>query len=181
MIDASDMSYRENINHVKRISKQLKKIRKGKDIFIESELGVINDKNDEEEIHKNKFTNPEQVNRYLSETGVDLLAISVGNRHGFVRPKPPLEKKLLARIHQKSNVPLILHGGDWISLPDLKFAKRNGVRKINIGPKLRLMAGETIKLFSDSSKFDVTDHRKLLAKITDSMCKLVSRKFQIFQ
>lgn len=177
MIDAPPMSYKQNINYVKRISKQLKNIRKN--ILVEGELPVITDKSDKNRPYKNRYTNPKRVNEYLSKTAVDLLAVWAGNIHGFTRPKPPLERERLAKIYQESSIPLVLHGGDWISHSDLKFAAKNGVRKINIGPELRIAAGETIKNSLISSNFDVTDYRKLISRIINSMYEVVSKKFQI--
>src|SRR3989344_6504191 len=137
MIDASNMDYSDNIGYVKQLTNKIKKT--NQTILVEAELGIIGD--DQE---MSRMTSPKQVRDFISETNVDLLAISIGNRHGFNRQKPKLDGILLRKIHEQSKIPLVLHGGDWIAEEDIKFAIINGVRKINIGPALRLVVGETI-------------------------------------
>ena len=57
------------------------------------------------------LTDPAEAARYVKQTGVDLLAVSVGNKHGFYQGDPHLEFGLLAELHAAVPVPLVMHGG----------------------------------------------------------------------
>lgn len=173
MIDASDMNYEDNIRHVKQLTSKIKKI--SNTILVEAELGVIGDSRE-----RSRVTSPGQVKDFISETGVDLLAVSIGNQHGFNKRKPSLDRLLLEKIHEQSEIPLVLHGGDWASKEDIKFAVQNGIRKINVGPELRLIIGETIKDFVNSRNNDITDHRKLIGRVVDNLAEAISEKLQLF-
>jgi fructose/tagatose bisphosphate aldolase len=82
-------------------------------------------------------TDPELAARFVAETGVDLLAVSVGNTHITLSGSAPLNLDLLARIHQRTDVPLVLHGGSGIDSDSLRRSLRHGIRKVNYGTYLK--------------------------------------------
>lgn len=177
MIDASGMSFEENIKYVKNISSLIKQI--NPDILIETELGEIANPTTIAIPSKEAFTDPDFVEQYIHETQSDLLAISVGNQHGFSQAKPFLKRELLKKIYENSNVPLVIHGGDWIDKEDLTYAINNGVRKINIGPELRVVIGETILRGASSPSFDITDYRILMKEVSDSLLQYLKNKMSL--
>lgn len=173
MVDGSTLPYKENIKFVKCMTKIARTI--SKNILIETEVGVIGNPSNQKIITET-FTDPDIVEDYIRETQSDLLAVSIGNQHGFSQNKPPLNRSLLVRINRNTNTPLVLHGGDWIPEDDLIFAIKNGVRKINIGPEIRIIAGETIKQQTNSSEFDITDYRSLMTQISNAIQKHIEYK-----
>lgn len=172
MISSDSMDYKNSINYIRHFSDLVKKI--NKNIIIEAELGIIGDDNID-----SVYTDPKLVRHFLSQTRIDLLAISVGNRHGFKRPKPPLKRDLIEEISNESSVPLALHGADWVDGQDLKFAIKKNIKKINIGPELRLIAGHLIKNEASLLGYDTTDHRQLINKIVRSLADCISEKLKI--
>ncbi|HBO45820.1 MAG TPA: hypothetical protein DD670_18235 [Planctomycetaceae bacterium] len=85
------------------------------------------------------LTNPELAGRFVEETGIDLLAVSVGNVHIEVHGANGrcLDLKRLANIRDRAGIPLVLHGGTGIAANSLKEAISLGVRKVNYGTYLK--------------------------------------------
>lgn len=90
-------------------------------------------------------TDPLEAARFVEETGVDLLAVSVGNIHILTKGKHPLDLDLLDRIRRVVDVPLVLHGGTGIHEDCLREAVRLGVRKVNFGTYLKLLSIKTLR------------------------------------
>jgi fructose/tagatose bisphosphate aldolase len=84
-----------------------------------------------------QLTDPELAARFVEDTGVDLLAVSVGNVHIQVRGEAGLDLDHLATLHRRLPVPLVLHGGTGIATDSLREALRLGVVKVNYGTYLK--------------------------------------------
>jgi fructose-bisphosphate aldolase class II len=78
------------------------------------------------------FTDPAAVERFVAETGVDLLAIAIGSAHGPYAGEPHLALDLLAEIRRRTAVPLVLHGGSGLADEQFRAAIAGGICKINI-------------------------------------------------
>jgi fructose-bisphosphate aldolase class II len=132
MIDGSDRPLEENI----RITKSVVQ-RAGKNgIAVEGELGVLGAETGDDAAAKH-FTDPEDASRFTAESGVDCLAVAIGNAHGFYKQKPRLDFKRLKEIEKATNVPLVLHGGSGIPDSDIRKAIAIGIAKINVGAEGR--------------------------------------------
>lgn len=83
------------------------------------------------------MSDPDALSEFVRRTGVDLLAISVGNVHVLARGEKDLDLDRLARIREKVDVPLVLHGGTGISADSLRGAVEIGVTKVNYGTYLK--------------------------------------------
>jgi ketose-bisphosphate aldolase len=83
------------------------------------------------------LTDPELAARFVRETGVDLLAVSVGNVHVLIKGEQELDLDRLSQIGSKVGVPLVLHGGTGISATSLREAIVLGVTKVNYGTYLK--------------------------------------------
>ena len=82
-------------------------------------------------------TDPELAARFVQETGVDLLAVSVGNVHVLIKGEQELDLDRLSQIFLKVAKPLVLHGGTGISATSLREAISLGVTKVNYGTYLK--------------------------------------------
>jgi ketose-bisphosphate aldolase len=82
-------------------------------------------------------TDPALVGRFVEETGVSCLAVSIGNVHGAYAAPPQLDWELLARIRGKTGVHLSLHGASGLSDEDVSRAIELGVTKVNVNLELR--------------------------------------------
>jgi ketose-bisphosphate aldolase len=83
------------------------------------------------------FTDPVVAAEFVAATGIDLLAVSVGNVHVQTRGQSDLDLTLLEEIHRRVMVPLVLHGGTGISARSLREAIALGVTKVNFGTYLK--------------------------------------------
>jgi ketose-bisphosphate aldolase len=87
--------------------------------------------------HGGSTTDPDAAAQFVEATGVDLLAVSVGNIHVETRGRHGLDLSLLEEIHRRVPIPLVLHGGTGISAPALQAAITLGVAKVNFGTYLK--------------------------------------------
>jgi fructose-bisphosphate aldolase class II len=141
MYDGSKLSLEENI----KITKNVVNIAHSKKVSVEAELGyVIKAEEDKMEYH---FTDPDEAKIFVSETGIDALAIAIGNIHGLraYEGKVKLDLMLLDKIRKSCNVPLVLHGGSGIPYEELKKAVNLGVCKLNINTELSKAAVDEIR------------------------------------
>jgi fructose/tagatose bisphosphate aldolase len=88
-------------------------------------------------LHTSEETDPELAARFVQETGIDLLAVSVGNVHVMLEGEQDLDLGRLSRIHSLVSRPLVLHGGTGISASSLREAIALGVTKVNYGTYLK--------------------------------------------
>lgn len=121
-------------------------------------------------------TDPGEALRFVEMTGVDCLAVSVGNVHLQTEASTPLDWAQLAAIRAGTAVPLVLHGGSGVPAPDrTKAAQHYGVRKINLGTEIRQAYGSSLRavLAEDAAVYDrlaigraVADRRAALIETT---------------
>ncbi len=131
MIDASEEPYEENIATSARAREMA-----GPDIAVEAELGSIGGKEDEVGPDEASGTNPAQVADFVSRTGCDMLAVSVGNVHGYA-PDARIDFDLLRQVQEQSAVPLVIHGGSGLPAEQFGRLHEYGVVKVNIASDLR--------------------------------------------
>lgn len=130
MIDASRLTFEENIN----VSKKVVEYAKSKKVLVEAELGrfASNEGETASKISESHFTNPNNVKEFIDRTGIDLLAVSIGNAHGFYQETPKIRYELLRKIERESSVPLVLHGSTGLSDEDFIQSVEYGIFKINL-------------------------------------------------
>jgi fructose-bisphosphate aldolase class II len=149
MFDGSELPYEENLETTRLV----KRIAAAAGVSVEAELGRVGgvegsgENGASDESH---FTDPELAESFIEETGVDVLAISVGNAHGFYKKRPKLDFDRISSIREKTNVPLALHGGSGLPDEDFIRAIRLGVSKINFFTAMTYAAVERIRTFIKS-------------------------------
>ncbi|MFB2580252.1 class II fructose-bisphosphate aldolase [Herbiconiux sp. P15] len=131
MIDDSEASYEQNIATSAR-ARELTPA----GVALEAELGSIGGKEDDVAPDHASTTDPEQVARFVDEVGVDMLAVSVGNVHGYA-PNARIDFDLLARVREASRVPLVVHGGSGLPAEQLGRLSEFNVVKVNVASDLR--------------------------------------------
>lgn len=128
MYDGSSVSLEENIEN----SKKVVDYAKGKGVTVEAELGrVAGAESGVDDSIKALMTDPKLASAFVKSTGVDCLAVSIGNAHGHYKYEPKLDFERLEEIKEQAKVPLVLHGGTGIPDKDIKKAIGLGIRKIN--------------------------------------------------
>ena len=178
MIDASHFPYDENV----ALSKKVAEFAHEHDVTVEAELGVLAGVEDDVVADAHIFTQPDEVEDFVTKTGVDSLAIAIGTSHGAHKFKPGDNPKIrldiLKEIEQRiPGFPIVLHGSssvpkqyveiinqnggkiaDAIGIPEeqLLLASKSAVAKINVDTdgRLAFTAGIREVLANKPSEFD---------------------------
>ena len=130
MYDCSTEDYEVNIAKVaERV-----KICHAMGVTVEGELGHVGDNEGAGKVENpsDYFTNPDVALDYVQRTGVDSLAIAVGNAHGDYKFPPKLDFARIGKIAEMTGIPLVLHGGSGLSDEDFRIAVQKGICKVNI-------------------------------------------------
>jgi len=133
MLDTSDLPYAENV----RLTRQVVQVAYAVGVGVEAELGSLPDASGEIGDEKGRLTDPDEAARFVGETGVDALAVSVGNVHVLTRGQAVIDWERLAAIHRAVAAPLVLHGGTGFPEEGIAQAIALGVAKVNIGSVLK--------------------------------------------
>lgn len=180
MMDASDMPLLENII----LTKQAVDFAHRQGVLVQGELGVVKglEEIDPEEREK-LMTKPEEAQEFVAKTGVDTLAVAVGNVHGIIKMKkgnPGLDLERLEDIHKVvPNTPLVLHGASGLPKDEIKEGIKQGIAIINIDTELRLSFTNALRetLLNDPSIFDP---RELLTPSIQVIQRVVEAKIEMF-
>jgi len=117
-------------------------------VAVESELGVIGVASKTMAAGEDPtagLTDPEEAVRFVEQTGVDALAVSIGNAHGHYPRLPRLDFDRLAKLRAAVRVPLVLHGGTGIPEADVRRAIALGISKVNVGTELNTTLVEWLR------------------------------------
>ena len=130
MYDCSTADYETNIGNVS----EMVRICHATGVTVEGELGHVGDNEGSGMLDDPKawFTDPEIARDFVNRTGVDSLAIAVGNAHGDYKFPPKLDFERIRTIAERTDLPLVLHGGSGLADDDFREAIRRGICKVNI-------------------------------------------------
>ncbi|MCH5170670.1 MAG: class II aldolase [Oscillospiraceae bacterium] len=128
MFDGSLLPLEQNIQEVKKVCEEARKY----GATVEAELGVVGGNEGEGKQHEILCTNPDDAKIFCDETGVDALAVAIGNAHGNYPVLPSLRFDVLDDIHKTVSTPLVLHGGSGITDEMFRQSIMLGIRKVNI-------------------------------------------------
>lgn len=128
MFDSSTYPFEENIMRTKAVVELAKEY----GATVEAELGLVGGSEDGSCDHGIQCTNPDDAKIFCEETGIDALAVAIGNAHGNYPVAPKLAFDVLEEIRKKANIPLVLHGGSGITDSDFQKAISLGIVKVNI-------------------------------------------------
>jgi len=181
IIDGASRSFEENVAMAKECVEYARS--KGGGVLVEGELGFIGQsskilENIPEGVSEETQTQPEEAKRFIEETGVDLLAPSVGNIHGIVKGgEPSLNIPRIKSITESVGVPLVLHGASGNSDRDIVSAINAGIRIVHINTEIRVAykAGIEVGLKSD----EVAPY-KFMAQGVEEMKKVIMAKLKLF-
>lgn len=133
MFDGSSKPLAENIRSTAKIAAMAHLV----SVSVEGELGYLNEEDGSGDPgNPRSYTTPQEAQAFAEETGVDALAISIGNAHGLYKGMPHLDLARLSAIAQALETPLVLHGSSGIPRDILQEAIRRGIRKININTEV---------------------------------------------
>lgn len=180
--DGSVLSFEENMKWTKQVVKMCKE--KDPGISVEGELGFLPGASEiskeKVEIKPEYLTDPKQALAFVEATGIDRLAVSVGNSHGISFQEDRLDIERIAAIKEAigARAVLVLHGGSGIPNEQISAAIAGGIRKININTELRVAFHDALKATLVGS--DQTTPYKFLPPAMDAVARVVAGKIKLF-
>ncbi|HEY8413477.1 MAG TPA: class II fructose-bisphosphate aldolase [Pyrinomonadaceae bacterium] len=174
MIDGSKLSFGDNCGLTRRVVE----LAHASGVSVEGELGHVGQNGEPTAGDTDLFTEPNDAARFVSETGVDALAVAVGTAHGFYKGEVRLDFGRLKEINAAvPNTPLVLHGGSGVSAELLDRAIACGIRKVNFGTELKNAFTNAVKTSLLSS--DDIDLRRTFAPAISAVQEISSSKIRI--
>jgi len=177
MYDASKKPFEQNIEETKLVVKMAHAV----GVSVEAELGRVGGAEGGKKTARAQrefFTDPAQAERFVAETGIDALAVSVGNVHGFYEGEPELDFALIEELGRRTGVPLVLHGGSGISDDDFRRAISLGMRKVNFFTEMSKMATDRVREILESSEDTLIPD--LLSAARERIGEVVADRMRVF-
>jgi fructose-bisphosphate aldolase class II/tagatose 1,6-diphosphate aldolase GatY/KbaY len=169
MIDASEKSFEANVE----MTRQVVAMAHPRGVLVEAELGYI-PKLGDREAQTFEMTSPEQAEAFVRETGVDLLAVAIGNAHGFYKKRPRLDIERLKAIRERVDAFLVLHGASGIPDEPWIEAVRSGIVKVNFATEIK--DAFMSNLCAALARSDSIDIRQTFAPAIRAVTELVRQK-----
>lgn len=177
MIDASALPLEENIALTRRVVEVAHTV----NVSVEAELGTIGVAQGSSEGGHSEilYTDPAQAERFVAETGVDTLAVAIGTSHGLYPAgmQPKLDIERLQEIHQRLNIPLVLHGGSGNKDSEVAESIQYGVGKVNISSDMKKAFFVALE---DELKSNSHEPNALYIKPMASARAVVEHKMRLF-
>ena len=174
MFDGSFYNYESNLNVVRHVVSLCAPY----GAAVEAEVGHVGGQDIVGEIPSSK-TDPEQARRFVEESGIDSLAVSIGNVHGRISEAPKLDFELLEKINKAVKTPLVLHGTSWLPKDDIKRCVRLGISKLNLNNAIRgVFVGAIRNKLSEDT--DTLDPREAIGPGRDAFYQAIIEAFKTF-
>ena len=172
MADGSALDYNDNLAFTREMAALAHK----HDAGVEAELGMIAGTEDGLTVQaiQARMTDPQQAAEFVSETGVDALAVCIGNVHGAYPGDPQLDFDRLAQIRRSVRVPLVLHGTSGLPDAMIRQAIGLGVTKFNVNTEVRRAYLDVLRSAPDGDLLDV------MAAAVDAMQAVIAAKIRLF-
>ncbi len=187
IIDAVKLPLAENIILTKKCVDYAKILsqKEGRDILVEAELGFIGQSSKlldsvPEGVSEATMTKPEDAKTFVEQTGINLLAPSVGNVHGVVKGgNPRLDIERIKEIKNVCGVPLVLHGGSGIADVDFTNAIKAGISIIHINTEIRVAYKEALEKYLKENPNEIAPY-KFLKPAVDAIEQVVYNRLKLF-
>lgn len=185
IIDGAKLSFEENVSVTRALAAYAKST--DREVLVEAELGYIGTSSKVHEslpegvsVTEESMTSPEELSRFVAETGVDLIAPAVGNVHGIIASgEPRLSITRIAALAAASSVPLVLHGGSGTLDEDFVQAIKVGIRMVHINTELRLVYRRGLEEGLAADAKEVAPY-KFLAQGAKAVEELAYRRIMLF-
>ena len=179
MFDGANLPFEENV----RQTAEIVRIARAAGVDVEAELGKVGDTGfggeGTGEATPDVFTDVEESAEFIAKTGVDALAIAIGNLHGRYVATPQLNIERLKEIAQRNNLPLVLHGGSGTSEEDFKSCIHNGISKINVATALQMAVTDAVRNYvTECPSANYIDMKDVIVKAT---CESVKQHILLFE
>ena len=186
LFDGGKLPFEENIKKTKEVVEYVKSV--NPEILVEGELGylggssvILKEIPKDAAIKPEDLTDPEEAERFVKETGVDLLAPAVGNIHGMFKnsPNPNIDIERISKLRNIAGVPIVLHGGSGIIDDEFTKAINAGISIIHINTEIRLAWREGMEKALKENPEEVVPY-KLLPTVVEEIKKAVDKRLKLF-
>ncbi len=179
MFDGSRLPFEENI----ALTREIVRAAHAAGVTVEGKVGSIGEMVDFETgaVDAMVYSDADQAARFVAETGVDALAVSIGTVHGLVPVgyKPKIRLDVLEGIAARVPVPLVMHGGSGMPDDQVAQACRQGISKVNVSSEFKRAYYERVAqvVASDPSAASPT---KIAAQAVEEVKEIVKHKIELF-
>lgn len=173
MIDASALPYAENVALVR----ETVALAHPRGVAVEAQIGQTWEEDGEGRIEA--ATGPEEARAFVVATGVDYVAVSIGNTPGQIDGEAPIDLPLLGEIAAVADVPIVMHGGSSVPDATMREAIGLGVAKVNIDTAIRRAVSDVLRAHYALPDASV-DSRIPLARGRELARKTVAAKLELF-
>ena len=173
MYDAARLPYADNLAATRAAADWAH----AQGLWIEAELGEVGGKNGEPPLDAHApgaRTDPAQARAFVTDSGVDALAVAIGSSHAMTTRTATLDHDLLKRLTAALDVPLVLHGSSGVPDDELIAAVAGGITKVNVGTALNLAMTGAIRAHLAEHP-EAVDPRTYLSVGREAMAGAVSR------
>ena len=177
MIDMSARPLEENIEETVRVAERARP----EGVTVEAELGRLVGEEGAIAVKGPEAaqTDPKEAERFVRETGIDCLAVSIGTQHGQYRFEPKLNIERLKKIREAVRIPLVLHGGSGTPMGQVQEAIRNGINKVNICTDIVVAMGEQYTRTQGAEDFRYTT-ANLFTPACEAAERVITEKMRAF-
>lgn len=179
MFDGSHLEFEENIRQTCEVVKMCH----AWNVSVEAELGAIGGAEGGGLVGNAdpaKYTDVEQARVFVEKTGVDALAVAIGNSHGRYKGKPDLDFDRLRAIKDVTGIPLVLHGGSGISADDFHKAISLGISKINFYTGMADAAIQATTEYMSTIGERYNDYPLMINQVKERVSEVVATQIEIF-
>jgi fructose-bisphosphate aldolase class II len=173
MYDASRLPYAENLATTRAAADWAH----AQGLWVEAELGEVGGKDGRPPLDAHApgaRTDPREAHAFVTASGVDALAVAVGNAHAMTERTAALDHDLVKRLADALDVPLVLHGSSGVPDGELTQAVAGGIAKVNVGTALNAAMTGAIRAFL-AARPEAVDSRTYLSVGREAMVAEVTR------
>jgi len=182
-------SYEENV----AVTKQVIEAAKALGVSVEAEIGRLGQIGEDEGV---ALTDVEEAAKFVEDikfdgTGVDILAVAIGTKHGLFKGKPIIRSDRVKELSERLDMPLVMHGGTGVPDEDVRKGIEAGICKVNIDTQIRVAFYNSIRdvvmeheeayakadAAGEPRKYDI---RKILAPGREAMTEAIAEKMRLF-
>ncbi|KKD08079.1 class II fructose-bisphosphate aldolase [Streptomyces sp. WM6386] len=177
MYDAARLPYRENLAATRAAADWAH----AQGLWIEAELGEVGGKSGEPPLDAHApgaRTDPAEARTFVTDSGVDALAVAIGSSHAMTTRTATLDHALLAQLSGALDVPLVLHGSSGLPDDELTAAVAGGITKVNIGTALNIAMTGAVRAFLTAHP-EAVDSRKYLGVGRAAMARAVAEIIRV--
>lgn len=186
IFDGAKLPFEENIAKTKECVEYART--SGREVLVEAEVGYIGSGSkmldalpEGVKFDDTSLTTPEQAERFVKETGVDLFSPAVGNLHGILKnaPAPRLDIERIRKVRAAAGVPLVLHGGSGIADDDFREGIKAGISLVHINTEIRVASTNALRSYLAENP-DESAPYKIMKPTVEAMQKVIEARLRLF-